>query len=102
MRGTTPREPPDFVAEVQLLDEKFLFSFDNPDKLRMQLSRIYLEEVSNVGPPNTSTAELERFIEERDWGSDHVWGWGQGEFLNTIADIKDDSTKWTVLRDYIY
>ena len=102
LRGTKPGESSHFEEEVKLLDENVDFSFNDSDKLRMQLSTIYLAEMSKLKPPNTDTAELEKFIKDRDWSSDCVWGGNQVEFLKEIAVIKDDSTKWTVLRDYIY
>ena len=102
LRGIKPMDPPNFNAEVKFLDPKLACSFEDVDKLCMQLSGIYLQEVSNLGPPYTTIGELESFIRERDWISDHVWGWCENEFLERIAGIKDEGTKWTVLRDYIY
>ena len=102
MRGITPQEPTDFEAEVRSLNPGFEFSFDDTEWLRMQLSKMYLEEMSSLRPPNTTTGELETFIKDREWTSDHVWGWAKDEFLSKIRGLTDDSIKWRLLRDYIF
>ena len=67
-----------------------------------KLSKIYLNEISELKAPNTDTASLMKFIDEREWRSDHVWGGDKAQFLQRISGIENYSTKWTVLRDYIY
>ena len=102
LRGTRPNVPFDLDAELQRLDPKIVTPSREPDKLRMALSKIYLEEVSNLKPPNAPIDELVTFIEDRDWISDRVWGCDKDEFLKKISRVQNDSTKRTVLRDYIY
>ena len=102
LRGTRPNVPFDLDAELQRLDPKIVTPSREPDKLRMALSKIYLEEVSDLKPPNAPIDELVTFIEDRDWISDRVWGCDKDEFLKKISRVQNDSTKRTVLRDYIY
>ena len=93
LKGTVVQDDFDFRKQVAQLNGNVEFTVVDCDKLCQQLSKMYVQEMLALEPPNTSAKVLEEFIRDMDWGSDHVWGGANEEFLDEIAEMKDDWKK---------
>jgi hypothetical protein len=104
----SPQSPTNLVAATykermeSLLGETWSdVSEDHGNKFILELSQMYVERLYQAAPTNQTSESLRKFIDDRDWTGDHVWGGPKKEFLDETDLIEDDHERWTKLRNYV-